>query len=560
MFRFEHPSYLMLLLGLPVLLGLFVWYWRYRRQALGRFADEELLDHLAPDMSNSLPKVKFLLVFSAIPLLIMALANPQYSAQREEIKRRGIDLFIAMDVSRSMLARDIEPSRMDRARYFANALIDELTGNNIGIEFFTCTPVIAAPLTTDYPFLRSVVTAAQPGQISAQGTDIGSAIELAESNYREESSNHRALVVISDGEDFGGEAASQAERAYDQGLIVFTVGVGRGGAAPMPYELSNGREAMVRDASGNSAMTQSDPNTLKRVAEAGGGEFFPLGGDTRELVLALRRRIDRIEKMEFEEQTQATYDSYFYYFLVPGLLLLFIDYLIGRRSPVSRSRLSSLLVLGLLSASTLSAQTPHNLRRQGDRAYLDKDFTNSARLYQQSLEDENTAEGNHNLGNSLYQQGDYEEAAKRFEEAAALSEDEFDRAASLHNLGNARFEQQDYDAAIEAYQESLRNNPGDVATKTNLSIAIARRESGGEGDDNQGDGDPQDGQTGESPQQGEGQADPQTGEVSEAEPIEAEISKSEAERLLERVGDAETQTRRNVTSEDMKSCSSTREW
>ncbi|MEL6845047.1 MAG: tetratricopeptide repeat protein, partial [Bacteroidota bacterium] len=155
---------------------------------------------------------------------------------------------------------------------------------------------------------------------------------------------------------------------------------------------------------------------------------------------------------------------------------------------------------------------------------------------------------------------DYEEAAKRFEEAAALSEDEFDRAASLHNLGNARFEQQDYDAAIEAYQESLRNNPGDVATKTNLSIAIARRESGGEGDDNQGDGDPQDGQTGESPQQGEGQADPQTGEVSEAEPIEGEISKSEAERLLERVGDAETQTRRNVTSEDMKSCSSTREW
>ncbi|MEM8583832.1 MAG: VWA domain-containing protein [Bacteroidota bacterium] len=560
MFRFEHPSYLLLLLGLPLLLGLFIWYWQYRKRALGRFADAELLDYLAPGISNSLPKVKFLLVFAALPLLILALANPQYSAQREEIKRRGIDLFIAMDVSRSMLARDIEPSRMDRSRYFANALIDELTGNNIGIEFFTCTPVISAPLTTDYQFLRSVVTAAEPGQISAQGTDIGAAIALAESNYREESSNHRALVVISDGEDFGGMAADQARQAFDKGLIIFAVGVGRGGAAPMPYKLSNGREAMIRDASGNSAMTQADPSTLKSIAEAGGGEYFPLGGDTRELVLALRRRIDRIEKMEFEEQTQATYDSYFYFFLIPGLLLLFIDYLIGRRALVKKSRMGSLMILLSLSTVSLVAQSSHTLRRQGDRAYIDQDYTNSERLYRQSLQDENTAEGNHNLGNALYQQGDYEEAAKRFEEAATLSEDEQDRAASLHNLGNARFEQEDYDAAIEAYQESLRNNPGDVATKTNLSIAIARREGGGQGEDGEGEGDPQDGQNGQSPQNGQNSPSDQEGQVSSAEPVEGEISEGEAKRLLERVGDAETQTRRNVTNEDMKSCSSAREW
>ncbi|MEM6398359.1 MAG: VWA domain-containing protein [Bacteroidota bacterium] len=559
MFRFEHPTYLLLLLALPVVLGLFLWYWRYRRQALGRFADAELLDYLAPDMSNRLPKVKFLLVFTALPLLILALANPQYSAQREEINRRGIDLIIAMDVSRSMLARDIEPSRMDRSRYFANALIDELTGNNIGIEFFTCTPVISAPLTTDYQFLRSVVTAAEPGQISAQGTDIGAAIELAEANYREESTNHRALVIISDGEDFGGEANAQATSAFDKGLIIFTVGVGRGGAAPMPYELSNGREAMIRDGSGNSAMTTSDPETLKRVAESGGGQFFPLGGDTRDLVLALRKQIDRIEKMEFEEQSQATYDTYFYYFLIPGLLLLFIDYLIGRRTIARHAKISSVLILACLFTMDLSGQSSHTLRRQGDRAYIDKDFTNSAKLYEQSLENENTAEGNHNLGNSLYQQGDYEEAAKRFEEAAVLSENDQDRAASLHNLGNARFEQQDYDAAIDAYKESLRNNPGDVETKTNLSIAIARKKGGGQGDDGQGQGPPQPGQSGQ--QQANGNPQDGEGEVSQVDQSQTgEISKSEAERLLERIGDAETQTRRNVTDQNMNACSSSREW
>ena len=331
MFRFENPHFLWLLLALPLVLGLFLWYWRYRRLALRRFADAELLDQLAPGLNKRLPWTKFLLVFAALPLLIFALANPQYSAQREEINRRGIDLIIAMDVSRSMLAEDIEPSRMDRSRYFANALIDELTGNNIGIEFFTCTAVMSAPLTTDYNFLRSVVTAAQPGQISAQGTDIGSAIELAESNYREESTNHRALVLISDGEDFGGTAAAAAAEAYGKGLIIYTVGVGQEGAARMPYETVTGRQAYVETEGGGTATTSANLETLQRVARQGGGDFFPLGGDTGDLVLALRRRIDQIEKMEFEEQSQATFDSYFHYFLAPGLLLLLLDYLIGRR-------------------------------------------------------------------------------------------------------------------------------------------------------------------------------------------------------------------------------------
>lgn len=221
-----------------------------------------------------------------------------------------------------------------------------------------------------------------------------------------------------------------------------------------------------------------------------------------------------------------------------------------------------LLLISLWTGTKLDAQSQHRLLRQADRAYVDQDYASAEQLYRQALEAENSPEGNHNLGNSLYQQGDYEEAAKRYEEAAALTEDKSTRASAYHNLGNARFEQKDYESAVEAYEESLRNNPDDIATKTNLSLARKRMEeqSGeGSGEGNEGN---QQGQQ----QQGEGgenasQQDQQNGnQPSQAQPHEGQLSESEAEQLLRRVGDAETQTRRRLTGEEMEGCQSGRKW
>ena len=213
MFRLEHPEYLWLLLAVPLVVGLFVWYWRQRRAALDRFADRNLLDYLAPGVNRRLPWTKFSLLVVSLPLLIVALANPQWSAQREEMKRRGIDLIVALDISNSMLAEDVKPSRMDRARFFTTTLVDELAGNNIGVELFTCTAVMTAPLTTDYAFVKNVVSTAAPYQISAQGTNLAEAITTAEAAFDEASANHRALIIVSDGEDHDGSAASAAAEA-----------------------------------------------------------------------------------------------------------------------------------------------------------------------------------------------------------------------------------------------------------------------------------------------------------------------------------------------------------
>jgi Ca-activated chloride channel family protein len=331
MFRLENPEYLWILLALPVLAALFFWYWNRRRVALEKFADRELLDHLAPGMNRRLPWTKFSLLLLAIPFLALAMANPQWAAERQEIKRRGIDVVIGLDVSNSMLAEDVQPSRMERARYFASTLVDELVGNNIGVELFTCTSLMQAPLTTDYAFVKSVISAAGPYQISAQGTNLGEAIARAEEAYEEGSANHRALILISDGEDHDGSAAAAASAAHDEGLMIYTVGVGKQEGSFMPLTLTNGRKDYVRETGGGPATTNADPATLEAIATSGGGQYYPLSGDSKALATAIRAKVDRIEKQEFESQSFSTYDSYFYWFLAPAIVLLLIEFMLSRK-------------------------------------------------------------------------------------------------------------------------------------------------------------------------------------------------------------------------------------
>lgn len=314
-----------------MLVALFFWYWTRRRTALDKFADRELIDHLAPGLNRRLPWTKFILLLVAIPFLAIAMANPQWAAERQEIKRRGIDIVIGLDISNSMLAEDVQPSRMERARYFATTLVDELVGNNIGVELFTCTSLLQAPLTTDYAFVKTVITSAGPYQISAQGTNLTEAIDRAEEAFKEESANHRALILISDGEDHDGSAAAAAAAANGKGLLIYTVGVGKQEGSVMPITLSNGRKEYVRTPGGGAATTNADPATLQAIAEQGGGQYYPLSGDSKSLATAIRAKVDRIEKQEFEDQSFSTYDSYFYYFLTPAILLLLFEFSLGRK-------------------------------------------------------------------------------------------------------------------------------------------------------------------------------------------------------------------------------------
>lgn len=330
MFRFEHSVYLYGLAFIPILVLFFVATWYYRKRALNRFGNPELLKHLMPEWSKYKHTVKFILLLSALSFLIVGWANPQWGSKKEKVKRKGIDVFIALDVSRSMLAQDISPSRLDRSKRFAQNLVDQLKGENLGVILFACNAYLQVPLTNDYAFAHMFVSTANPGMATSQGTAIGEAISLAEQSFPEENQKHKALIIISDGEDHDGEAVANATVARENGLLVFTIGVGDAQGSFIPVN-QGGREDYLRDRSGNPVRSQLNEEMLRDIAKAGGGDYFNLLNGSEEVMNALKVRIDAIEKREMELRSFTEYESYFQYFIGLGLFLIILEFVLSYR-------------------------------------------------------------------------------------------------------------------------------------------------------------------------------------------------------------------------------------
>lgn len=331
MFKFEHTYYLWALALLPVLLGFFFLAWRLRKQALERFGGEEVVGRLAPGLSRYKHLVKFGLLLVAFLFLIIGLANPQWGGKRQPVQRKGIDLFIALDISQSMLAEDVSPSRLERAKRFGQQLVGKLASNNIGVILFACNAFPVAPLTSDYYYAKLALSTASPDQAGEQGTAISAAIDLAERSFDPENQRHKAIIILTDGEDHDGRGTARAEAVYETGTLVYTVGVGSTEGGFIPINL-RGRADYLRDDTGNPVRSRLDPGTLEDVARAGGGAYFNLEKNAEGLADILQERIDTIEKQEYEQRVFTDYNSYFQIFLGIAFLLLLIEFLLSYRT------------------------------------------------------------------------------------------------------------------------------------------------------------------------------------------------------------------------------------
>lgn len=331
MFRFEHPTYLYAFALLPLLLVAFLFYWRWRKQAIGRFAESHLAPLLMPEASRWKHRLKFGLVLAALAFLIVGAANPQWGSKREKVKRKSVDIIIALDISSSMYAEDIMPSRLERAKKFSQSLVEKLKGERIGVVFFAGSAFLQMPVTTDYATTQMFLRIASPDLAASQGTAIGEAISIARRALQGSGTDaHKALVLITDGEDTGGEAISEAEKAKGEGVIQFTIGVGTAEGAPIPIRTTTGTE-YKRDENNETVRSRLNDKMLRELAEKGGGMYFNVLDGDDAVAEALQARIDKLEKRDLETLGFSSFNSYFQYFVFIALALLVADWFVTWR-------------------------------------------------------------------------------------------------------------------------------------------------------------------------------------------------------------------------------------
>lgn len=325
MFRFGQPDYLYLLAVLPLLLMLYAFVRIQSNNAKKKFASSELFIYLAQKHSARKGIVKASLVVVAYILLVIGLANPQVGTRMEEVKQEGIDIFIALDVSKSMLAEDIKPNRLEKAKYEIRNLISRLAGDRIGLIVFSGEAYMQFPLTIDYSAANLLLDVVDVESVPNPGTAIGSAIAQSMKSFNFEDPSSKVLIIMTDGENNSGDAVQQAKEAQEKGLRIYTVGLGSPAGAPIPIYNAAGQQIdFKRDRAGNIVLTKLDEASLQEIASIGKGKYYR-ATNTQDELDAIYKDINALEKREIGVKKFTEFDDKFQYFLFAAFVLLLIE-------------------------------------------------------------------------------------------------------------------------------------------------------------------------------------------------------------------------------------------
>lgn len=327
MFRFENENILYLLVIIPVLFSLYSLYRYGFKKRLYEFGNPEILKQLTPLLSTTRPWIKFSTVMFVLALLIVSLARPQFGSKLKEVKREGIELLIALDVSKSMLANDIKPNRLERSKQAINSLVGKMSDDKIGLIIFAGDAYIQLPITADYTSAKMFLSNISPDIVSRQGTAIGKAIELGMSSFTPSEESSKVIIVISDGENHEGDAITAAKAAAEKGIMVYTVGMGSPQGSLIPAKSGQG---FLKDRDGNPVTSRMNPEMLRDIAKAGGGEFYSAANGNVGLA-KLYSDLNKLQKAEIETQVYSEYDDQYSYFIALAIFLLIIEIFVLER-------------------------------------------------------------------------------------------------------------------------------------------------------------------------------------------------------------------------------------
>ncbi|MER3375661.1 MAG: VWA domain-containing protein [Allomuricauda sp.] len=333
MIQFDEKIYFYLLGIIPVMVLAFFFLQIWKKRTQRQFADTNLLKRLAPDRSSFKSTLKLIFLLAGLSFLILGLVNPKIGTKLETVKREGVDIVFAVDVSKSMLAEDIAPNRLEKAKRLVSEIINQLASDRIGIIAYAGQAYPQLPITTDYGAAKMFLQSMNTDMLSSQGTAIDAAIDLASTYYDDTEQTNRVLFIVSDGEDHSEDnTVSAVDNATQNGIRVFTIGVGKAKGAPIPIKRNGVVESLKKDNQGEVVITKLNEAILSEVAERGNGEYID-GSNTEEAVEHIKELLNQMDKTEFEAKQFAEYKDQFQWFLAAGFLFLFLDiFLLDRKT------------------------------------------------------------------------------------------------------------------------------------------------------------------------------------------------------------------------------------
>ena len=482
MLSFQHYNYFIVLAAIPLLLVLFFVVLNWKKRTIKKIGDANLVKEMIKNHSPQKFALKFILILFAFTAGVFALVNLRSPQGVEQVNRNGIDIMIALDVSKSMLAQDIKPNRLERAKQAISKLIDKLSNDRIGIVVFAGKAYLQMPLTGDHGAAKMYLSSASTDVVPTQGTVISDALKMCYSSFNSKEKKYKAVVLISDGEDHDEGALKIAGDMADEGIVINTVGIGSSQGSTFIDELTNQPKT---DNEGNIVITKLNEEELQKIAEKGNGSY-QLFSNTDELVNKLDAQLSSMDQRTVVEDSLVNYENYFPYFLMLALLLLVIELFISERKKIQNIKstvnqkgiaLTSLFLISyFLFPLTSTAQNEKALIKKGNDAYEKKEYENAITNYKQATEKSpanSTAQ--YNLGNALYKNKKTDEAVQAFDNAIENAESKEDKSKSFYNKGVVLQNNHKLPECIEAYKKALKLNQQDEDARQNLQKALQQQ-------------------------------------------------------------------------------------
>ncbi len=487
--KFASLQSLYLVWATPVLFLFFIYGMRKRKRILKRYATPRGLESISPEADNSRRWAKNILMLACVFFLAVAIAGPQYGFKWEEIEQKGVDIVLAVDCSKSMLARDIQPTRLDRAKREILDLISILKGDRVGLVAFAGTAFLQCPLTLDYGGFHIFIDVLSPDFLPVGGTNLAGALETALSAFDPESNTEKAIILITDGESTAGDPMEAAKAVSRSGAKLFCIGVGSPDGVPAPDD----KGGFLKDAAGSIVLTKLDEDTLKRAALATGGAYVrSMAGDMDLDIIYTREIRGKMQAETLSAGKRKIWENRYQLALFLAIAAFSLELAISSARPRKPGLVVAALLISclLFAPPDLRAEGVYEKMQKGLEAYRAQDFDKAKEYFiEAQLDEPENPDIAFNLGASYYKTGDYKAAERNFAQALNWQSREM-KANSLYNLGNAFFRQQNLEKALESYETALKIDPDDKEAAANSAWTkkLLEQQQKQQSDSNGGDG------------------------------------------------------------------------